>query len=85
MPVVCLTGNRKTSLAVQVMKAGALDFLTKPCSEAMLFNAVDNAIAHDRGNWTARSTALMLRLSYDSLSPPTMVFQQGTMKIQYWP
>lgn len=45
MPVVMLTGNGDIALAVQAMKAGAVDFLAKPIERAMLLDAIDRAFA----------------------------------------
>lgn len=45
MPVVMLTGNGDIALAVQAMKAGAVDFLAKPIERALLLDAIDRAFA----------------------------------------
>lgn len=45
MPVVMLTGNGDIALAVQAMKAGAVDFLAKPIERALLLDAIDRALA----------------------------------------
>lgn len=45
MPVVVLTGNGDVALAVQAMKAGAVDFLAKPIERAILLDAIDRAFA----------------------------------------
>ncbi|KKI19708.1 MULTISPECIES: response regulator transcription factor [Sphingomonas] len=45
MPVVMLTGNGDIALAVQAMKAGAVDFLAKPIERALLLDATDRAFA----------------------------------------
>jgi two-component system response regulator FixJ len=45
MPVVMLTGNGDIALAVQAMKAGAVDFLAKPIDRALLLDAIDRAFA----------------------------------------
>ncbi|WP_380874046.1 transcriptional regulatory protein FixJ [Sphingomonas sp. DBB INV C78] len=42
---IVLTGQGDVSLAVQAMKAGAVDFLEKPCSHRALMQALDTAIA----------------------------------------
>jgi FixJ family two-component response regulator len=66
MPVVMLTGNGDIALAVQAMKAGAVDFLAKPIERALLLDAIDRAFARidtaegrarrSRGMPTGRST-----------------------------
>lgn len=45
MPVVMLTGNGDIALAVQAMKAGAVDFLAKPIERPLLLDAIDRAFA----------------------------------------
>lgn len=45
MPVVMLTGNEDIALAVQAMKAGAVDFLAKPIERPLLLDAIDRAFA----------------------------------------
>ncbi|MGJ8481837.1 MULTISPECIES: response regulator transcription factor [Sphingomonadales] len=45
MPVVMLTGNGDIALAVQAMKAGAVDFLAKPIERSLLLDAIDRAFA----------------------------------------
>lgn len=45
MPVVVLTGNGDPTLAVQAMRAGAVDFLAKPVEKAALLGAIDRAFS----------------------------------------
>ncbi|MGA0616963.1 response regulator transcription factor [Paracoccus sp. KR1-242] len=47
MPVVFLTGHGDIAMSVEAMKAGALDFLTKPVRDQTLLDAVLKAIAID--------------------------------------
>jgi FixJ family two-component response regulator len=48
VPVVFLTGHGDVPLAVEAMKKGAVDFLTKPVDENVLISALDKALAvHD--------------------------------------
>lgn len=47
-PIVFVSGHGDVCSSVQAMKAGAVDFLTKPVSEENLLAAVDRAIARDR-------------------------------------
>jgi FixJ family two-component response regulator len=53
MPIIFLTGNADIPMTVQAMKAGAVEFLTKPFNDRKLLSVVGKAIA--------RSTALITR------------------------
>jgi len=69
IPVIFLTGSGSISMTVAAMRAGAVNFLTKPVSESRLFEAVDEALkidAVERRNDHVRH-ALERRL--DSLTP----------------
>ncbi|VVE53257.1 two-component nodulation response regulator protein [Pandoraea capi] len=48
IPVVLITGRADVSAGVRGMKAGAIDFLTKPFPNVALLDAVGNALARDR-------------------------------------
>ncbi|MFS2155297.1 response regulator transcription factor [Rhizobium sp. Rhizsp42] len=47
LPIVFMTGHGDISMGVQAMKAGAVDFLTKPFREQDLLDAVSTAISRD--------------------------------------
>lgn len=69
MPIVVLTGNGDVALAVQAMKAGAVDFLAKPIERAILLTAVDRAFARiDRAESRALEEA-EARMQIDLLTP----------------
>jgi FixJ family two-component response regulator len=53
MPIVFLTGHGNIPASVQAMKAGAVEFLTKPFDEQELLRAIEEAIERDRRNLTA--------------------------------
>jgi len=68
MPIIFLTGNADVPITVQAMKAGAVDFLTKPFSGGTLLSAVSKAIARSM-TLTARDAELRaLRARYSRLS-----------------
>ena len=48
MPIIFITGHGDIPMTVQAMKAGAVEFLTKPFSDSVLLNAIRNAIERSR-------------------------------------
>jgi two-component system response regulator FixJ len=69
MPVVVLTGNGDVALAVQAMRAGAVDFLAKPVEKAMLLEAIHRGFARiDRADGRAVEEA-QARALVETLSP----------------
>jgi FixJ family two-component response regulator len=68
-PIVFLTGHGDVPRSVRALKAGAVDFLTKPFSDAELLGAIDAAIARDRERRHARAELSALRQRWDTLTP----------------
>lgn len=68
MPIVFMTGHGDIEMSVKAMKAGALDFLTKPFRDQDLLDAVTQALARDAERLTAERSIAVLRTSYDSLT-----------------
>ena len=48
MPIIFITGYGDVPMTVQAMKAGAVEFLTKPFSDEVLLNAIRHAIERSR-------------------------------------
>lgn len=69
LPVVFLTGHGDIPMSVRAMKAGAVDFLTKPVKKTALLSAVESALARDAEKRAARKQLQALRSRYDSLTP----------------
>src|SRR3546814_182340 len=67
--IVCITGHGDIPSSVRAIKGGAVDFLTKPFSDADLMIAVEAAIAQDREVRSARAELRMLRRRYLDLTP----------------
>jgi FixJ family two-component response regulator len=68
LPIVILTGNATVASSVKAMKAGAVDFLTKPVKRDILLDAVQRALARDATQRTARGEADGLRARFASLT-----------------
>jgi FixJ family two-component response regulator len=67
--IVFLTGHGDIPSSVRAMKAGAVDFLTKPFSEADLTRAIQAAIAKDREGRRKRTELAELHKRLSSLTP----------------
>lgn len=69
MPVVFLTGHGTIPISVQAMKAGAVDFLTKPVDESRLFTAIETAVHRDILERAERAEREAIRRRLDTLTP----------------
>ena len=69
IPVIFMTGFGSIPMTVQAMKAGAVEFLTKPVPPDDLLRAVREALDIDAANRGDRLELARLRLGYDSLTP----------------
>jgi len=69
LPIVFLTGHATVDSSVRAMKAGAVDFLTKPVKRDILLDAVQRALARDATQREAREKADHLRGQFASLTP----------------
>ena len=68
IPIVFLTGHGNIPASVQAMKAGAVEFLTKPIDEQDLFRAIREAIERDRRTRQQHADMRDLRDRYESLT-----------------
>ena len=68
VPIVFLTGHGNIPASVQAMKAGAVEFLTKPFDEQELLHAIQEAIERDRRNRQQHKEIRELRDRYESLT-----------------
>jgi FixJ family two-component response regulator len=69
MPIIFITGHGDVPMTVQAMKAGAVEFLTKPFDDAVLLDAIRGALERSRGALREESERQALRGRYTSLTP----------------
>ena len=69
LPIIFLTGHGDIPMSVRAMKAGAIEFLTKPFREQDLLDAIRQAIDRDRTARAERRELAELRRRYDALTP----------------
>jgi len=69
LPIVFLTGHGDIPMSVRAMKAGAVEFLTKPFREQDLLDAVQTALDRDRANRAEGTLVTALRARYEALTP----------------
>jgi FixJ family two-component response regulator len=68
-PIVFITGHGDIASSVRAMKAGAVEFLSKPFGEQELLDAIGDAIARDRIARRRRSELAELQRRYNLLTP----------------
>lgn len=69
IPIIFITGHGDIPMAVQAMKAGAVEFLRKPFRDQDLLDAVQQALERDRKAREQRAEIAELRSRFDSLTP----------------
>jgi FixJ family two-component response regulator len=79
LPIVFLTGHGDIPMSVRAMKAGAVDFLTKPVSRKTLLTAVQAALARDAEARAARAHVAALRTRYETLTPREREVLEGVV------
>jgi FixJ family two-component response regulator len=68
MPIIFITGHGDVPMTVQAMKAGAVEFLTKPFSHDVLLNAIRGALERSRAALDHEAEMRAVRDSYASLT-----------------
>ena len=69
MPVIFITGFGDIPMTVRAMKAGAVEFLTKPIREQDLLDAVQLALERDRIRRASEETLAKVKVMFNSLTP----------------
>lgn len=80
LPVIIITGHADVDLAVQAMKAGAVDFIEKPFEKSVLIGAIDEGFARidQAGRRHARADEAKVRL--EALTPREYDVLQGLVR-----
>jgi FixJ family two-component response regulator len=69
IPIIFVTGHGDIPMSVQAMKAGAVEFLTKPFRDQVLLDAIRQAIGRDQLARRQHARNLDFRRRYESLGP----------------
>jgi len=68
IPIIFITGHGDIPMSVRAMKAGAVEFLTKPFRDQELIDAIQHAIGRDRARRAAERELTELRARWDTLT-----------------
>jgi FixJ family two-component response regulator len=68
IPIVFLTGHGDIPMSVKAMKAGAVDFLTKPLRDQDMLDAVTKALDQDRRRRAGEKSLIELRQRFETLT-----------------
>ena len=69
IPIIFITAHGDITMTVRAMKAGAVEFLTKPFRDQDLLDAIQLALERDRNRRHQEAELAVLRDRFDSLSP----------------
>jgi FixJ family two-component response regulator len=69
IPIIFITGHGDIPMTVRALKAGAIEFLTKPFRDQDILDAVRIAIDHDRARRDSARATHDLRFRFEALSP----------------
>jgi RNA polymerase sigma factor (sigma-70 family) len=69
IPIIFITGHGDIPMTVRAMKAGAVEFLTKPFRDQDLLDAIQVALERDRTRRHDESEIAVLKQRFDSLTP----------------
>jgi RNA polymerase sigma factor (sigma-70 family) len=69
IPIIFITAHSDVPMTVRAMKAGAVEFLTKPFRDQDLLDAIQLALERDRARRQREAEIVVLRERFESLSP----------------
>lgn len=77
IPIIFISGHGDVPLAVRVMKAGAIDFLTKPFNDQVLIESINKALRVDKTNREKQQKNAQAEAKFALLSPREVQVLQG--------
>lgn len=77
LPIIFISGHGDVPLAVRVMKAGAVDFLTKPFNDQVLLESINKALRVDKLNREKQQENAQAEAKFALLSPREVQVLQG--------
>jgi FixJ family two-component response regulator len=77
LPIVFISGHGDVPLAVRVMKAGAIDFLTKPFNDQVLLESINKALRIDKANREKQEESAQAEAKFAFLSHREVQVLQG--------
>lgn len=77
LPIIFISGHGDVPLAVRVMKAGAVDFLTKPFNDQILLESINKALRVDKMNREKQEENAQAEAKFALLSPRELQVLQG--------
>ncbi|MEO8401081.1 MAG: response regulator transcription factor [Gammaproteobacteria bacterium] len=77
LPIIFISGHGDVPLAVRVMKAGAVDFLTKPFNDQVLLESINKALRLDKTNRERQHENAQAEAKFALLSPREVQVLQG--------
>jgi FixJ family two-component response regulator len=69
IPIIFITGHGDIPMSVKAMKAGAIEFLTKPFRDQDLLDAIQVALERSRANYASEKAISDLRAKFETLTP----------------
>ena len=69
MPIIFITGHGDIPMSVRAMKAGAVEFLTKPFDDDVLLRTIQQCVERSRAVLHEQAEMRVLRGRYESLTP----------------
>ncbi len=69
LPIIFMSGRADVPMAVQALKAGAFDFLQKPCDNLQLLGVINKALVQDRQNREQHQQQYAVRERLATLTP----------------